>query len=252
MSLARFWKHQTLLIGGDIAILFLTFYAGMELWWARVGPYVDLFPSAFFGIAAYLLAITMFDLYDIQPISRARANSTLARIVGAVIVANVTLSLLFYLLPTVKLPRSVYAIQMGLAVPLLFIWRICFWRLRPELIAPKPVLVIGTGEAGLTALGLLNEFGWEYNVVGFIEDDLEKQNHSTGGRPVIGTFIDLPSLVQEHQVKVLVVAIPIDEDHALIESILKCRMAGVLVYDLVALGEQASGKILLDYVPQGW
>ena len=85
----------------------------------------------------------------------------------AVVMAGVGLSGLFYLMPGVKLPRSSFFIQMGLAIPLLYLWRINFWRLRQEMLIPKRVLIVGTGEDGQTALDLLKRFGTEYHVVGF-------------------------------------------------------------------------------------
>src|SRR5437899_5189074 len=113
------WKHQMMLMGGDAAILLGAFHLALQYWWWKVGPNAgDFFPTAFVSLGMYLLTLAMFDLYDIQRNYRSQKASTLTHILGAVVMAGVGLSGLFYLMPGVKLPRSSFFIQMGLAIPL--------------------------------------------------------------------------------------------------------------------------------------
>src|SRR5438093_12309824 len=104
----------------------------------------------------------------------------MSRVVSAVLVAGLGLSALFYLFPGIKFPRGVFFIQMLLAIPLLFLWRINFWRLRQELLVLKRVLIVGAGEAGGAAFGSLQQFGWEYIVGGFGADDPAKRHCPIG------------------------------------------------------------------------
>src|SRR2546422_912412 len=173
------WKHQMMLMGGDAAILLGAFHLALQYWWWKVGPNAgDFFPTAFVSLGMYLLTLAMFDLYDIQRNYRSQKASTLTHILGAVVMAGVGLSGLFYLMPGVKLPRSSFFIQMGLAIPLLYLWRVNFSHLRQEMLVPKRVLIVGTGEDGQTALDLLKRFGTEYHVIGFIDDDPDRQTRT--------------------------------------------------------------------------
>src|SRR5437870_10602001 len=166
--------------------------------------------------------------------------------------AGVGLSGLFYLMPGVKLPRSSFFIQMGLAIPLLYLWRINFWRLRQEMLIPKRVLIVGAGEEGQTALDLLKRFGTEYHVVGFIDDDPDRQIRTIGGHAILGGADALSSLVQEHDVQGIIMAIAKAEGERLIRATLQCRMKGVFVSDLITVSEQVAGKILLKHVRDSW
>ena len=247
------WKHQIFLIGGDAAILLGAFHLALQYWWWKIGPYEgDFFPAALVSLGMYLLTLSMFDLYDIQKNYRSQQASTLTHILGAVVMAGVGLSGLFYLMPGVKLPRSSFFIQMGLAIPLLYLWRINFWRLRQEMLIPKRVLIVGTGEDGQTALDLLKRFGTEYHVVGFIDDDPDRQARTIGGHAVLGGADALPELVQEHDVQGIIMALAKAEGERLIRATLQCRMKGVFVSDLVTVSEQVAGKILLTQVRDSW
>jgi sugar transferase (PEP-CTERM system associated) len=253
MHRAAFWKHQAILIGGDAVILLGSFYLALQYWWWKVGPYAgDFFPAAFISLGMYLLTLSMFDLYDIRTNYQSQRISTLTHILGSVLMAGVGLSGLFYLMPGIKLPRGSFFIQMGLAVPLLYLWRINFWRLRQEMLVPQRVLIVGAGEDGQAALDLLKQFGPEYHVVGFIDDDPDRQTRTIGRHAVLGSADVLPSLVQKHDVQGIIMAVGKAEGEKLIRATLQCRMKGVLVSDLITLSEQVAGKILLKHVRDSW
>src|SRR5437867_12827028 len=110
-------------------------------------------------------------------------------------------------MPGVKLPRSSFFIQMGLAIPLLYLWRVNFSHLRQEMLVPKRVLIVGTGADGQTALDLLKRFGTEYHVIGFVDDHPDRQTRTIGGYADFGGAEALSSLVQEHNVQGIIMAI---------------------------------------------
>ena len=247
------WKYEGILLVGDAVILLGAFFLGMEYWWWKAGPEAgDFFPSAFVSLVPYLLGLAVFDLYEIQTNYRSLKAYTFSLVVSAVLVAGLGLSGFFYLLPEVKLPRGVFFIQMLLAIPSLFLWRINFWRLRQEILIPKRVLIVGAGEAGRTALGILHRFGSEYFVVGFVDDDPAKRAHTIGEYAVLGSSKDLASLVRTHRVHGIVVAIAGRKHERLIRATLQCRMEGVFVSDLLTLGEELTGRVLLEHASRGW
>ncbi len=180
-------KYRAYLVAGDAAILLSVFFLAMEFWW-EVGPeglseYVH---SGFVVLVAYVLFLFLFGLYNVRTNYRTQRASTLADISSAVLVASIALSALYYMLPDVKLPRGVFVIQTVLAIPLLFLWRTKFWRLRDESLVPRNVLIVGAGEAGETALNILERFHSEYNVIGFIDDAPDKQARTIHGYKVLG------------------------------------------------------------------
>jgi len=253
MYRAESWKYQAILIGGDAAILLGAFYLAVQYWLWKIGSHFgDFFPAAFISLGMYLLTLSVFELYDIHRNYRSHKASTWTHILGAVVMAGVGLSGLFYLIPGVKLPRGSFFIQMGLVIPMLFLWRINFGRLRQEMLIPQRVLIVGAGEEGHTALDFLKQFGTEYHVVGFIDDDPDRQTQTIEGHAVLGGADALLSLVKEHDVQGIIVAIGNAEGEKLIRATLQCRMKGVFVSDLIAFSEQIAGRILLKHVRDSW
>ena len=245
-------KYQAYLVAGDAAILLSVFYLAMRYWW-EVGPDLgEYFPLGFIVLTAYLFSSALFDLYDIRTNYRTQKASTMIRVSGAVLVASAGLTVLYYMLPEVKLPRGVFVIQMALAIPLLFLWRINFWRLREESLVPKNVLVVGAGEAGQTALNILERFHSEYHVIGFIDDDPDKQTRTINSYEVLGGSRALVSLVRKHRVDGIVVAVVGPKQEQLIQAALQCRMQGVFVSDLLTLGEELTGRVLLEHARESW
>jgi sugar transferase (PEP-CTERM system associated) len=236
----------------------------MQYWWWKAGPDSgDFFPYVFMILTAYLLALVLLDLYETRTDYRIHRASTLTAVVGAVLGAGLGLSGLFYLLPHVKLPRGVLLIQMALAIPIIFLWRINFWRLREDSLVPKRMLIVGAGKAGQAALEILNRFGSEYKVVGFVDDDPGRQTHlvlcpdglalsTIDGCEILGSSRDLLSMTRRYRVDGIVVAVVGPKRQGLIEATLQCRMEGVFVSDLLTLGEELAGRILLQHTRDSW
>ncbi len=89
-----------------------------------------------------------------------------------------------------------------------FLWR---WRaLRGQFPSTRTrVLIVGAGEAGqLLAWRFQNQKEGEgYKLVGFVDDDPEKQGMRVHGIPVLGNRHDIPQLAARHQIGLIIIAI---------------------------------------------
>ena len=246
-------KYRGWLFFGDILILVSTFALVLRLWWLNEWAWQDMFSAALWmSLGVYFIAMHMFGLYEVRVNYNANKITTLISILGAVILANLGLSFLFYLIPAVKFPRSVFVIQMVVVIPFLFLWRINFWRVRQESLIAKRVVIVGAGEAGHTAESILRQLGTEYTVIGFVDDDPAKHADTVSGRKVLGTSVDLPSLVSTHKVDGIVVAVVGPKQQNLFDAVLQCRLNGAFISDLMTLGEELTGRILLSHVRDSW
>jgi FlaA1/EpsC-like NDP-sugar epimerase len=75
--------------------------------------------------------------------------------------------------------------------------------------SPNRVIIVGAGEAGialLRSLSLVN--GDRQQLVGFVDDDPEKQGQTIAGLKMLGTIEELPAIAERHQVSDLIIAIP--------------------------------------------
>jgi FlaA1/EpsC-like NDP-sugar epimerase len=89
--------------------------------------------------------------------------------------------------------------------------RLC-WRAaaasRPYEGEARRVLVIGAGDAGRSLVWQIQETGRQYQVVGFIDDDPEKQGTRILGLPVLGGVESVGEVVSRLDVQQIVIAIP--------------------------------------------
>ena len=73
----------------------------------------------------------------------------------------------------------------------------------------KRTLIVGAGSAGtMVARQLLKNHDADLIPVGFIDDDVKKQNLDILGIPVIGGTNQIETLVKEYNVENIVIAIP--------------------------------------------
>lgn len=177
------------------------------------------------SIALYLVAMLyIFGIY--QRIWERTSGHGITLIIKAVVIATVALVPIILLeheipltLPIVLLANLLslggfiaVRYRSRLAISLNWRWRAALWG---ELPAQEPrtrVLIIGAGESGQTlALRLKHRFnqgnGTHHEVVGFIDDDPEKQNMFVEGCRVVGTRRDIQKLAESLKVDLIVVAV---------------------------------------------
>lgn len=146
------------------------------------------------------------------------------------------LILLPALLPAISFPRSLPLILMvlmliGGAGPRLLL-RAWLWQQQRRATGTSllPVLVYGAGEAGVQIVRELNrnpQLGLD--VVGFVDDDPNKQYLYINGVPVLGRRDDLLALVQRHRVGQVIVAMPSAPGKVIRQLVEICQAAQVQV-----------------------
>jgi len=158
------------------------------------------------------------------------------RVALAVMLATVLLTagLTFYRPPDFTYSRlflAIFAVTDAFLVSL-FRWGISagLARIRRSGRNLQRVLVIGAGELGRQVVERLdahNEFG--FSVVGFLDDDPGRQQRKIQGVPVLGTTDELESMVTEHRVDQVMIALPLAAHYRTVQLV---RRAGHLLVDI--------------------
>lgn len=108
----------------------------------------------------------------------------------------------------------------------------------------KPVLIIGAGVAGgIVAEVLGKSQNREFEPVGFVDDDLEKQKQVLHGFPVLGTRKNIPALVNRHKVKEIIIAIPSASGQVVGQIIEICHQSKARLKILPGFYDLITGKI---------
>src|SRR5438445_4640662 len=106
-------------------------------------------------------------------------------------------------------------------------------------------LVVGAGSAGIRLLEEIeSRRRLRLAVVGFVDDDLTKVGLRVCGTPVLGRVDDLPTLVAQHEVGEVLIAIPSASPALLRRIVQRCTEARVRHRVLPTRGEPVEGSIM--------
>lgn len=129
--------------------------------------------------------------------------------------------------------RSVFILDWILLFSIMAASRLV-WRIYREAhITPRNTngprtIIVGAGEPGIL---LLKEIRIQpdspYNVVGFVDDDPEKQGMQLNGLPVLGDTLKLSELTRNYGIEKVIIAMPEVNGKELRTIIRRCKMAGV-------------------------
>ncbi len=156
-------------------------------------------------------------------------------------------------------PRSVFIIDffltLGLCATLRIVIRSWFkenfflnrkWSLSTTLRHEKgkPILILGAGDAGEKTLREIRDNpNMGYWVVGYLDDDPEKQGRAIHSVPVLGLLADLPKLVRQYSIREVLIAMPSVRGTVIRRVVDACKSANVPFKTLPSLGELIDGKV---------
>jgi exopolysaccharide biosynthesis polyprenyl glycosylphosphotransferase len=131
----------------------------------------------------------------------------------------------------------------------------------------RRVLVMGAGRSGQTIAQVLREHGdGTYEIVGFVDDDKEKEGQVVvpgGGQGrdmeapgvslrVLGDRRALQDLIATHDVSTVVLAITHEVDGELLPVLLDCLELGVEIVPMPVLYEELTGRVPVEHVGGNW
>lgn len=103
-----------------------------------------------------------------------------------------------------------------------------------------PVLIIGAGDTGARVFRSLAYEGLQApRVVGFLDDDLRKVGDRIHGASVLGTRTELARLVEEHQIREVLIAIT-DPPADLLQYVQQCCVSRGVTWRIVTAGVTAA------------
>lgn len=109
----------------------------------------------------------------------------------------------------------------------------------------KRTLIVGAGEGGRI---LYNSFlgsktSGDIDVIGFVDDDVDKLHTYLSGKKVVGTTLELPNLIQKYDINMVTIAIPSLSRKRIQELFHLLENSDVKINTMPSMEEIASGKI---------
>ena len=211
------WLHLTLIMGASYAAFSLRFDGSippqyLELWWQTL-PWL---------VAIQAATLVPFRLYE--GIWRYTGIWDLRNIVAGVTIGSGVFYLLVQWRPAgLFYPRSIVIIDSLLLILAMGGVRLGrriyreLWHVGRE----KRVLIFGASDAGeMIVRDMKQTDQYEYEPIGFVDDNRDKIGQRIHGVPVLGTREDLPRIIAERRPHEILIAMP-HADAATIRGILK-------------------------------
>jgi FlaA1/EpsC-like NDP-sugar epimerase len=168
-----------------------------------------------------------------------------------------------YFSRTLGPPRSVVVMEFLLTTAAMILirfsprlgWMYLADRTRAQKSSTLRTIIAGAGAAGDMLLrDLQRSDEHSYQIVGFVDDDRSKHGMIVGGKPVLGSVVDLPALVKRHEVGTVLIAIPRLPAARIREILSLCADLKlgfkILPVSWVYLQERVSASMLHDLEPE--
>ncbi|WP_026839812.1 polysaccharide biosynthesis protein [Citrifermentans bremense] len=152
------------------------------------------------------------------------------------------------------LPRSIYFLDWFLLFSLVagsrLLWRVYReTKFLPSMHKGKKTLIIGAGEAGnLLLKEIRKEADSPYNVIGFVDDDIEKRGMRLSGVRVLGGTNRLCGLVRKHAIEEVIFAIPSGDGELMRRVIANCKRSKARFKTLPGITAIVDGKVSMSQI----
>jgi sugar transferase (PEP-CTERM system associated) len=239
----------------EAVLVFLSFLAAVLV---RLGgdlqsslDYPNLIAKGLLCAVAVELSLYYSDLYD-HPARR--RTELFLRLGQCMALAAIALAVLFFVVPALRVGRSIFTLFLLIAWGALLVWRLVeLWSWNNLAGIGDRVLILGTGIFAQTvAREMLKRSPVGYRVLGFLTEHSDEVGRVLVNPSVVGTLADLPSLAESLESTLIVVAQEDRRKRLPVDALLRCRMAGISVVEGANLLESLSGRIPLRDLRPSW
>jgi sugar transferase (PEP-CTERM system associated) len=244
LALLAFTEAAAIVLAVRLAVLlrfqeFSATFAAGQIW-----------PRDLLVAAVFLLSLAALGLYQLR--HRATFNGVLLRLALALVLAEIVLSLIFYVAPDWFVGHSIAVLTGGFALVGLVVTRFGFLRLVDEEVFKRRVLVWGAGTRAAFVTKRLRRRTDQrgFRIVAYLRTpgDSDEGPH---GRTV-QTPDELVRLALQHNVDEIVVAMDERRGGFPTAALLECRLRGIRVTDLVTFLERESGRVSVQLMHPSW
>ena len=230
-------------------------FGGSELLgWLQTGEFAplspELIPQALIFAPVSLLAMVSMGLYE--PRLREGANGVLLRTMGACALTTVAVTVLFYLLPPLKLLPGALMLTSALGFSGALLNRALWTRVIDLDQLQRKVLVLGSGNTAAAISSKMRRRADRrgFRIVGYVRSNGEDTKITR--EPLITLDSPLSDYARDHDIDEIVVALEERRSNVPQEELLRCRGLGIRVTDVVDFFEREAGKVLIAHAHPSW
>ena len=227
----------------ELIALLCSAEAGWRLYAQQIGIHPGdaadrLVPLATFALALQL-AMMATGMYGAEALRSMRFGT--ARLLTAVSLGVIFLSVLRFVLPTITLWRANSIYAMGLAIAVLFIVRLILTQSAGTDVFRRHILVLGAGPRAARLGALADEPGSGFSVAGYVA--MTGAESSVTGAVARDDIASLADYVVEQGVGEVVLALEERRNALPLGDLLRIKTTGVHVNDIASFIERETGRV---------
>jgi len=197
------------------------------------------------------LSLYFYDLYSPSVLNR--RVELFVRILQALGTACLGLAILYYFDPDRSLGRGIAVLAAPSILILTLGWRLYLsatgWLLRD----PERVLLVGTGQAGISLVReVVARPELHMRVVGFLDEKGENIGKSLVNPGIIGAVSDVETIARQQHIDRVILSLAERRGKTPVPGLLQLKFAGVAVEDAHSFHERTSGRIPLEHLAPSW
>ncbi len=253
-------ERRTILFIGDFLVALISLVISLLVWASSekfIGfsaEFIQRRVPAWFLFFPILWLILLVELYDI------RQSTDWKAIVRGIALAALTgfglyLLLFFYYVdpPRSLLPRRGVASFLIVVSLLTLFWRLIYLRIFSNPKFMRRFLLVGGGKSGHLLLNSISRLSpLPFNVIGIIDDDLQKVGTAIEGYQVIGTSDTLMQIIEEQEITDVIVAITGEMMGKMFQALLMAHEAGVEVMRMPRVYEELLMRVPIRILEADW
>lgn len=249
-------ERKAILWLGDFLVVCLAGFLALLLWnLTRPESFFDdlkVFGGYIpFASILWVLLMWAFDLYT--PGLTTKTQQVMQRFLGVSLVSLTVYVLLFFLAPRDVLPRLPILYFVVIAFLAGVIWRAKWAASLLSNAFPQRLLIIGAGWGGRAlAQAMLDQKLADFEIVGFVDDDLFPRTPQVLGFPVLGPVNNALSVAKQHQVNTIVYSITYRLRAETFKILLNCQSSGIPIIQMPALYEALTERVPVQHVAKDW
>lgn len=252
----RSGERQAILFVGDLVATAMAVFFGLYFWaqqdWLNFSwAFLDQRAPFWFYLLPFAWILFLVEIYDVRNANR---RKDVFRGVGtAAAISFVVYLLIFFIAEPNSLPRRGVFIFIIAATIFTLIWRLIYIQIFTAPVFTRRVLIIGAGLAGSTLAEMLGGLRpAPFIVVGYIDDDPEKQGKEIKRYKVLGTGIQLTDLIQSLDITDLIFAISGELQPEIFRAVLNAEESGIEVSSLPNVYEDLFGRVPILLLQSDW
>ncbi|MEJ2487671.1 MAG: exopolysaccharide biosynthesis polyprenyl glycosylphosphotransferase [Anaerolineales bacterium] len=202
-----------------------------------------------FFLLPIIWVILLIDSYDSRTSIDWRRT---VRSIGVSAVIGLFIYLVVFFVSDTSLPRRGVAAFLAAASLFTLMWRFVYIQIFSGPRFMHNVMIVGAGETGTALVGVINKNRPPFNLIGLLDDDLEKQGTIIKGYKVLGTSKQLHVLAEANRVSEIIVAISGKMNPSTFQLLIEAQEKGILITRMPVAYEEMLERVPVQYLEADW